>query len=67
MADGEYVFDADTVASLGNGSSDAGAKLLDHFREALREHKRSAPVDKIPPASSPLLYMKEALKRHKKG
>ena len=67
LADGEYVFDADTVASLGNGSSDAGAKLLDHFREALREHKRSAPVDKIPPASSPLLYMKEALKRHKKG
>ena len=67
LADGEYVFDADTVASLGNGSSDAGAKLLDHFREALREHKRSAPVDKIPPAASPLLYMKEALKRHKKG
>ena len=65
LADGEYVFDADTVASLGNGSSDAGAKLLDHFREALREHKRSAPIDKIPPAASPLLYMKEALKRHK--
>jgi hypothetical protein len=67
LADGEYVFDADTVASLGNGSSDAGAKLLDHFREALREHKRSAPSDKIPPQASPLAYMKEALKRHKKG
>jgi len=65
LADGEYVFDADTVAALGNGSSDAGAKLLDHFREALREHKRAAPSDKIPPAASPLQYMKEALKRHK--
>jgi hypothetical protein len=64
LADGEYVFDADTVASLGNGSSDAGAKLLDHFRESLREHKRSAPTDKIPPKASPLQYMKEALKRH---
>ena len=67
LADGEYVFDADTVAQLGNGSSDAGAKLLDHFRESLREHKRSAPSDKIPPAASPLAYMKEALKRHSKG
>jgi hypothetical protein len=67
LADGEYVFDADTVAQLGNGSSDAGAKLLDHFRESLREHKRSAPAHEIPPEASPLSYMKEALKRHKKG
>ena len=67
LADGEYVFDADTVAQLGNGSSDAGAKLLDHFRESLRQHKRSAPSDKIPPKANPLAYMKEALKRHKKG
>jgi hypothetical protein len=67
LADGEYVFDADTVAQLGNGSSDAGAKFLDHFRQAVREHKRSAPVDKIPPKASPLAYMKEALKRHSRG
>ena len=66
LADGEYVFDADTVAQLGNGSSDAGAKLLDHFRQSLREHKRSAPSDKIPPKASPLMYMKEALKRHER-
>jgi hypothetical protein len=65
LADGEYVFDADTVAALGNGSSKAGAQLLDHFREALRDHKRSAPTDKIPPAASPLAYMKAALKKHK--
>jgi hypothetical protein len=66
LADGEYVFDADTVAQLGNGSSDAGAKLLDHFRQSLREHKRSAPSDKIPPKASPLMYMKEALSRHER-
>ena len=59
LADGEYVFDADTVAALGNGSSDAGAKRLDEMRKAIRKHKRSAPVDKIPPkAKSPLEYLK---------
>jgi hypothetical protein len=59
LADGEYVFDADTVAALGNGSSDAGAKVLDKMRENIRKHKRSAPVDKIPPkAKSPLEYLK---------
>jgi hypothetical protein len=59
LADGEYVFDADTVAALGNGSSDAGAQRLDEMRQAIRKHKRSAPVDKIPPkAKSPLEYLK---------
>lgn len=65
LADGEYVFDADTVAALGNGSSDAGAAVLDKMRQALRAHKRSAPVDKIPPKSkSPLEYVREGLKNH---
>jgi len=63
LADGEYVFDASTVSTLGNGSSDAGAKLLDAFRESLRNHTRSAPADKIPPKASPLEYMKEALQQ----
>lgn len=64
LADGEYVFDADTVAALGNGSSDAGAKVLDKMREELRAHKRSAPVDEIPPkAKSPLEYIKQGMKR----
>ena len=59
LADGEYVFDADTVAALGNGSSDAGAQRLDEMRQAIRKHKRSAPVNKIPPkAKSPLEYLK---------
>ena len=59
LADGEYVFDADTVAALGNGSNDAGAAVLDKMRQNLRKHKRSAPAGKIPPkAKSPLEYMK---------
>ena len=63
LADGEYVFDAETVAQLGNGSSDAGAAVLDKMREAIRHHKRSAPIDSIPPKSkSPLEYLAEATK-----
>jgi hypothetical protein len=64
LADGEYVFDADTVAQLGNGSTKAGSKILDRFREELRAHKRSAPVNKIPPpAKSPLAYLAAAQKK----
>ena len=63
LADGEYVFDSSAVSTLGNGSSDAGAKLLDAFRETLREHTRGAPKDKIPPKASPLQYMQEAMKK----
>ena len=61
LADGEYVIDAETVAQLGNGSNKAGAQVLDKFREEIRKHKRSAPLDKIPPKSkSALAYLKEA-------
>lgn len=59
LADGEYVIDAELVSMLGNGSNKAGAKVLDGFRKAVREHKRSAPLGKIPPkAKSPLQYLK---------
>lgn len=63
LADSEYVIDADTVAALGDGSSKAGAEVLDKMRMAIRKHKRSAPIDKIPPkAKSPLEYIKEGMK-----
>lgn len=39
LSDGEYVFDAETVALLGNGSTKAGAKRLDDFRVNIRKHK----------------------------
>jgi len=63
LSDGEYVFDADTVAALGDGSSKAGAEILDKFRQEIRSHKRSAPTDRIPPkAKNPLAYLKSATK-----
>lgn len=63
LSDGEYVIDADTVAALGDGSSKAGAEILDKFRQEIRSHKRSAPADKIPPkAKNPLAYLKSAKK-----
>ena len=39
LSDGEYVIDAETVAMLGDGSSEAGAKRLDDFRIKIRKHK----------------------------
>ncbi len=39
LSDGEYVFDAETVALLGNGSPKAGAKKLDDLRVKVRKHK----------------------------
>jgi len=60
LADGEYVIDAETVAQIGNGSTKAGAKALDEFRENIRRHKRSAPVNKIPPKTKTLTsYLKK--------
>ena len=61
LADGEYVIDAETVAQIGNGSTKAGAQALDKFRESIRAHKRSAPINKIPPKTKVLTsYLKGA-------
>lgn len=51
LSPGEYVFDAETVAMLGDGDNAAGARKLDELREQLRAHKRSAPDDEIAPMS----------------
>lgn len=57
-APGEYIFDADSVSALGDGSSEAGVRMLDELRQKLRQHKRSGPTDEIPPrAKSPLEYL----------
>lgn len=42
LSDGEYVIDAESVALLGDGSSEAGAKKLDQLRERIRQHKGKA-------------------------
>lgn len=39
LSDGEYVVDAESVALLGDGSVDEGARRLDQMRENLRRHK----------------------------
>ena len=68
LADGEYVFDAETVSALGNGSTKAGSQLLDEFRRQIRMHKRGGSLDTIPPKSkSPLSYLAQAKKKLKKS
>jgi len=42
LSPGEYVMDAETVALLGNGSTEAGAARLDGLRQNIRKHKGSA-------------------------
>lgn len=60
LSPGEYVFDAESVAMLGDGDNAAGARKLDELRAQLRAHKRSAPDDEIaPPAMGPLSYLGE--------
>lgn len=61
LANGEYVFSADVVAALGNGSNKAGAEKLDEMVQSIRARARSAPPDKLPPdAKSPLEYLKSS-------
>ena len=60
LSDGEYIMDAETVALLGDGSNDEGARRLDGMRSALRAHKgKTLARGKISPnARSPLAYLK---------
>ncbi len=61
LSHGEYVMDADVVAALGDGNTEAGAAALDRMRENIRKHKRSASPKTIPPkARSPEQYLKGA-------
>jgi hypothetical protein len=62
LSDGEYVFDAETVALLGNGSSEAGANRLEQMREQIRRQKgQKLAQGKISDdARSPLSYLKGA-------
>jgi predicted nucleic acid-binding Zn-ribbon protein len=67
IADGEYVLPSAFVSSLGKGDGNKGAEMLDNMRHALRDHKRSAPLNKIPPPSkSPLEYLRDGSKMKEK-
>lgn len=61
LADGEFVFSADVVSALGNGSTKAGSDKLYKMVEEIRKRARSTSPDKLaPPAlKSPLDYLKK--------
>lgn len=61
LSNGEYVMDAETVAMLGDGSSDAGARKLDQLRHNLRKHKgRALAKGKFSPnAKEPASYLED--------
>jgi len=60
LADGEFVFPADVVSALGNGSTKAGTDKLYKMMHEIRAKARSAkPTDLAPDAlKSPLDYLK---------
>ena len=59
LADGEFVFPADVVAALGNGSTKAGSDKLYEMMHGIRAHVRSAhPKDLPPEINSPLDFLK---------
>ena len=67
LANGEFVIPADVVSSLGNGSNDSGAKVLDEFLRTIRAHKRKADPKGLPPDSKGALgYLAAAKKKVKK-
>jgi len=61
LSDGEYVIDAETVSMLGDGSSKAGANVLDAMRKQIRAHKgKNLAKGKFSAdAKSPLAYLKQ--------
>jgi hypothetical protein len=67
LADGEFVFPADVVAALGNGSTKAGSDKLYEMMHSIRAHHRSAKPEDLPPPAkkSPLDYLKKPAKKAK--
>jgi hypothetical protein len=67
LANGEFVIPADVVSGLGNGSNDAGAKVLDSFLATVRAHKQKHDAKHLPPDSKgPLAYLLKAQKKASK-
>jgi hypothetical protein len=58
LSDGEFVFPADVVAALGDGSNKAGADKLYELMHSVRKRARSTDSKSLPPkAKSPLEYI----------
>ena len=65
LADGEFVFPADVVAALGNGSTKAGSDKLYDMMHSIRAHHRSAKPEDLPPPAkkSPLDYLTKTARK----
>lgn len=63
LSPGEYIMDAETVALLGDGSSEEGGRRLEAMRKQIRQHKGKALAKGkfSQNAKSPLDYIKGAL------
>jgi hypothetical protein len=61
LADGEFVFPADVVSALGNGSTKAGTDKLYEMMHSIRDRARSKGRKDLPPPAlkSPLDYLKK--------
>jgi hypothetical protein len=61
LADGEFVFPADVVSALGNGSTKAGTDKLYEMMHSVRDRARSKGRKDLPPPAlkSPLDYLKK--------
>ncbi len=67
LANNEFVIPADVVSALGNGSSEAGASVLEKFMYEIRKHKQSNGPSELPPESlGPLEYMSAAMTKGRK-
>ena len=61
LADGEFVFPADVVAAIGNGSTKAGSDKLYDMMHGIRAHARSAKPKDLPrQIKSPLDFLKRS-------
>lgn len=61
LADGEFVFPADVVAAIGNGSTKAGSDALYDMMHNIRKRARSAHPKELPPEiKSPLDFLKKS-------
>ena len=67
LSNGEFVIPADVVSSLGDGSNDAGAQVLDSFLQTIRKHKTKHDAKHLPsPSKGALGYLLEAKRKVKK-
>lgn len=69
LSPGEFVQDAETVALLGNGSSEAGARGMEAIRQQIRKDKGKALAKGkfSPDAKSPAHYAKVGMRAASKG